>query len=445
MEININPSKKQHEAYNKLNDSITKETLYGGAAGGGKSWLGCEWLLVNCLRYPKTKWFIGREELKRLRASTYQTLLKVRQHHNLPHDFWRYQGQDNFIKLSNGSRIDLLDLQYKPSDPMYERFGSLEYTGGWIEEGGEINFGAYDVLRTRIGRWYNTEYNILPKLLITCNPKRNWIYEEFIQPYRANKLPSTQAFIEAYVTDNPYIDKEYIINLKSIKDQSKKERLLLGNWDYDNDPNRIYSDDGLDNLLTNEFIQPEGKAFITCDVARFGADKTVIMVWQGFVISDIHIIDKSGIDEVVLTIRQMANKYNVARSNIVLDQDGVGGGAVDVLKGSKGFSNNAKAIVNKFKNENYKNLKAQCYFKSAERVNDYGIYIAPNVANKCWQELKEELASIKQANPNNDENRLGIIAKDKIKESIGRSPDYADCFMMREYFELAKKSVRAVA
>ena len=271
------------------------------------------------------------------------------------------------------------------------------------------------------------------------------MYDEFIQPFRQKNLKPHQAFVEAYVTDNPYIDKEYIENLKGIKDQSKKERLLLGNWDYDNDPNRIYSDDGLDNLLTNEFIHPDSKSFITCDVARFGADKTVIMVWSGFVISDIHTIDKSGIDEVVLSIRHMANKYNVARSNIVLDQDGVGGGAVDILRGSKGFTNNAKAIVNKFKNENYKNLKSQCYFKSAERVNDYGIYISPNVANKCWNELKEELAAIKQANPDSDENRIGIIAKDKIKESIGRSPDYADCFMMREYFELAKKSVRAIA
>jgi hypothetical protein len=164
---------------------------------------------------------------------------------------------------------------------MYERFGSLEYTGGWIEEGGEINFGAYDVLKTRIGRWYNTEYNLLPKLLVTCNPKRNWMYDEFIQPFRQGKLKETQAFVEAYVTDNPYIDKEYIENLKNIKDQSKKERLLHGNWDYDNDPTRIYSDDGLDNLTTNEFIHPTGKTYITCDVARFGEDKTVIMVWDG--------------------------------------------------------------------------------------------------------------------------------------------------------------------
>jgi hypothetical protein len=445
VEISLNPSLKQHEAYEKLNDETTKETLYGGAAGGGKSWLGCEWLLINCLRYPNTKWFIGREELKRLRASTYQTLLKVRKHHGIAQDYFRYQGQDNFIEFPNGSRIDLLDLQYKPSDPMYERFGSLEYTGGWIEEGGEINFGAYDVLKTRIGRWYNTEYGILPKLLVTCNPKRNWMYDEFIQPFRQGKLPVTMAFIEAYVTDNPYIDKEYIVNLKNIKDESKKERLLHGNWDYDNDPSRIYSDEGISNLCTNEFIKAEGKSIITCDVARFGADKTVIMVWKGFVVVDVYIADKSGIDEVVLTIRQLSNKYSVPRSNVIIDQDGVGGGAVDVLRGSKGFTNNAKAVVNKFKNENYKNLKSQCYFKSAERVNNFGIYINPSVANKCWQELKEELAAIKQANADSDENKLGIISKDKIKESIGRSPDFSDCFMMREYYELAKKTVRAIA
>lgn len=444
MEINLNPSSKQHEAYLKLNDETTKEVLYGGAAGGGKSWLGCEWLIINCLRYPNTKWFIGREELKRLRSSTFQTLLKVRQHHGIAQDYWRYQGQDNFIEFPNGSRIDLLDLQYKPSDPMYERFGSLEYTGGWIEEGGEINFGAYDVLKTRIGRWYNTEYNLLPKLLVTCNPKRNWMYDEFILPYRSKTLPQHQAFIEAYVTDNPYIDKEYIVNLKNIKDESKKERLLHGNWDYDNDPTRIYSDDGLDNLRTNEFIQPTGKTYITCDVARFGADKTVIMVWDGFVVIDIYVADQTGIDEVILTIRQLSNKYNVGRSNVVIDQDGVGGGAVDVLR-AKGFTNNAKAIVNKFKNENYRNLKSQCYFKSASRVNDFGIYLSPIVANKCYKELKEELAAIKQDNPDSDENRLGIIKKDKIKEAIGRSPDYADCFMMREYFTLAQKKVRAIA
>lgn len=445
MNINLNPTIRQHHAYEKLNDSQTKELLYGGAAGGGKSWLGCEWLMLNSLRYPDTKWFIGREELKRLRSSTLQTMFKVFKWHGITQNMYRYQGQDNFIEFTNGSRIDLLDLQYKPSDPMYERFGSLEYTGGWIEEGGEVNFGAYDVLKTRIGRWNNTEYSLLPKLLVTCNPKRNWMYDEFISPFRNKTLPNYKGFVEAFVQDNKYIDQNYIENLKNIKDESKKQRLLFGNWDYDNDPTRIFTDEGLENIKTNEFVKGTGKTYITADIARFGEDKTVIFVWNGFVIVDVVTIDKSGIDEVVLTIRQLANKYKVARSNIVIDQDGVGGGAVDILKGSKGFTNNARPFKSKMKEENYKNLKTQCYFKSAERVNNFGVYIMPDVANKCYQALREELSAIKQATPDKDENKVGLIPKEKMKEALGKSPDYADSFMMREVFELNKLGVKAMA
>ena len=125
MEITLNPTKKQHIAYGLLDNNKTKEVLYGGSAGGGKSWLGCEWLMLNCLRYPDTKWFIGREELKRLRSSTLQTMFKVFKWHGVTQDMYRYQGQDNFIEFTNGSRIDLLDLQYKPSDPMYERLSLI--------------------------------------------------------------------------------------------------------------------------------------------------------------------------------------------------------------------------------------------------------------------------------------------------------------------------------
>jgi phage terminase large subunit len=33
--------------------------------------------------------------------------------------------------------------------------------------------------------------------------------------------------------------------------------------------------------------------------------------------------------------------------------------------------------------------------------------------------------------------KKAVIPKDKVKENIGRSPDYSDTLMMREYFDLA--------
>jgi phage terminase large subunit len=43
---------KQEEALYLLTDDVTEELLYGGAAGGAKSWTGAAWLAMMCLSYP---------------------------------------------------------------------------------------------------------------------------------------------------------------------------------------------------------------------------------------------------------------------------------------------------------------------------------------------------------------------------------------------------------
>jgi len=115
MKIRLKPTHKQYEAWLALeNHNIV---FLGGGAGGGKSWWLCETRLVNAYRYPGYKSFIGREELKRLMASTFLTWCKVCKYHNIPQDDWKLNGQYNYIEFKNGSRIDLLDLKYLPSDP----------------------------------------------------------------------------------------------------------------------------------------------------------------------------------------------------------------------------------------------------------------------------------------------------------------------------------------
>ena len=438
MELTIRPTYKQHLAYQALSDSSTKSIVYGGAAGGGKSWIGCEWLLTMCIRFPKSRWFIGREELKRLRESTLMTFFKVSSYHGTG-QMWSYNAQDHYIKFYNGSRIDMLELKYLPSDPMFERYGSMEFTGGWIEEGGEVHYSAYDVLKTRIGRCMNDVYGLNPaKLLITCNPKKNWIYFDFYKPHRENALPPERRFIKSLVTDNPYIESQYIENLRSIGDKTTKERLLFGNFEYDDDPAALLHYDSIIDMFAGG-NNNTGEMYITCDVARYGNDKTVIFVWDGYVLVDYKIMLKSSVKEVANSLYILAAKYNIPPSRIVADEDGVGGGVVDIV-GCKGFVNNSSpmqiVVDGRIIPENFENLKAQCTFKMCDDINAYRINLSILNNTEHKDMIIEEAEQVKQRDMDKD-GKKRIMPKEKVKEIIGRSPDYWDAIMMRKYFDLA--------
>ena len=47
----------------------------------------------------------------------------------------------------------------------------------------------------------------------------------------------------------------------------------------------------------------------------------------------------------------------------------------------------------------------------------------------------QELEQVKRSNVDKD-GKLSIIPKEKVKELLGRSPDFSDALMMRMYFEL---------
>ena len=94
------------------------------------------------------------------------------------------------------------------------------------------------------------------------------------------ELPEHRKFVQSLVTDNPYISKHYIENLKSLP-EIDKERLLHGNWRYDNDLAKLIEFDNIINSFSNSFIS-NGERYISADVARFGSDKAVIIYWNGY-------------------------------------------------------------------------------------------------------------------------------------------------------------------
>ena len=428
MKPTLKPTKKQFDAYQKLQDDVTKYVLFGGGAGGGKSWLICEWQASFAMMYAGTRYFIGREELKRLRQSTLITFFKVLKFHQIPVTDFKYNGQDNFIEFVNGSRIDFLDLKYLPSDPLYERFGSVEYTSGAIDEGGEIDFKAFDVLKTRVGRCLNDKYGLKAKILITANPKKNWLYGMFYKPFKHGTLPKDHAFIQALAIENHYLDEAYHEQLDSITDKTTKQRLKYGDWEYEDDENALMKYEQITDLFTNDFVL-RSYPYITADIARFGSDKAVIILWHGFRASQILTMSLSKTTDIEDKIKTLARQNNVPRSRIICDEDGVGGGIVDHLH-CVGFKNGAKA-----KNKQYENNKTECFYKLAEYINEAKIFITDR---KYQEQITEELSIVLRDKPD-DENRLRVIKKDKMKDLLGRSPDFADALMMRMYFEVRQR------
>lgn len=426
MNINAIFTHTQEQAIEYLFDKETTEVLFGGAAGGGKSWVGCSWLILMCLKYPKTRFLMGRSKLDSLKKTTLNTFFEVCETWGIKAGkHYNFNGGSNIITFFNKSEIMLKDLFLYPSDRNFDNLGSLEITGAFIDEANQITEKAKNIVASRL-RYKLDDYNLIPKMLMTCNPAKNWVYTQYYRPAKDGKQKKHRKFIQSLVDDNEYISKYYKTQLQTL-DELSKQRLLYGNWEYDASDDALINYDSIINLFNQKGVA--GQKYISCDVARFGSDKTIIMYWEGLYLKKTITLLKSAINDVVEQVRALQQEYAVNLSNIIIDEDGVGGGAKDFLR-CKGFVNNSKAL----KNENYQNLKTQCYYKLADLINKGQIGIdCPDV--NVRNNIIEELEQVRTKDADKD-NKLQIIPKETVKAILGRSPDYSDALAMRMYYEI---------
>jgi phage terminase large subunit len=438
---------KQKECARYWIDNETEEILYGGAKYGAKSNTGCNLIFGDALMYPETKYFIARDSLTDLRRYTIPSIYEVFKLWNLdPNKYMKYNGQDNYFLLYNKSIVDFVDASYSPQDPEWHRFGSRQYTRGWCEEIGDMHEGAITNLFLTVGRWMNREYNLPKKLLLTCNPHKGYGYRVFYKPFKAGTLENKKKFISALPSDNKAGDPEYIKSLVNHPDKNERERLAFGNWEYDNDPTKLIEYDKILDIFTNPEIK--GRKCMTNDIARLGGDRIVHIDWDGFV-GNVTAYQRQKLDVTLTNIEARRTKNGIGKSDVLVDSDGMGSGIED-MGGYKGFVNNSRPLPDPKKPvddrgkslpENFDNLKSQCGFRMADRINNNGIKLIV----EDWMKplIIEELEWVKQKILDSDMKK-GLLQKEKVKEGIGRSPDFWDTILMREWFELKPKFVVAV-
>lgn len=441
-DVKIALNEKQFEAYDILTDysnGIT-EVLYGGGARGGKSWLGCLWQIIRRLSLPESVGFIARREFSRLIDTTLQTFFEVLGSLGLSgYGYYKSSASkgesSNSYYFPNGSMIYFRYIDHRSDDPNYDRFGSYSLTDMFIDEAQEIDEKAISVLRGRFSllRGKNadgTDWVTTPKSLFSCNPKRNWIYNDFVKPQKVGMLAPHRAFIKALPTDNPHLEQAYLDNLLR-SDKVTVQRLYYGNFEYDDDPSTLCDYDAISDLFHNEHIPEAGAKMGAADIAGKGHDRFVGVSAVGNVIRLQIDMEYSPGKVVEEEIKQMMIREQIPRSMMIVDADGIGSFLESYLNGIKEFHGGGKPS-----DPRYDNIKSECAFKLAELINKRMLRIICTADQR--ERIMDELGALKQANIDNDTGKKSIIKKDEMKHIIGHSPDYLDALIMLCYFRRQK-------
>ena len=422
-------SKLQMEALKVLLDNEHTAVGFGWWAWWWKTYTWAIRVDLMCKTYPGVRYAMVRDTIKNVKATTVKSLFDYYRDYNIPEEYrWVLNEQKSVIKYKNGSEIVLLEWCKYPSDPYYNRFGSLELTWAFIEESAECPLEWIEIIQTRVGRQLNDKYWILGKVLETFNPNPGHVYERY---YKGKHKDWDKAiFIRALVKDNPFIPEQYVHNLERASEQIKS-RLLYGEWKFDDNSRMLFKMDDIDKMLTNE--AHGDRYYLICDVARFGADTTRISLREWNRRFRVKTYDKSSTTETIQAITYFVEQYWINRTDVVVDADGVGGGVVDWLPNCRSFINNSKPLET-WARHNYANLKSQCAFLLQEKVQNGEIVVDREHNNK--DNDREELTR-EMLNTYIDEKSIDwktrIEPKEKMKERLGNSPDLLDTLIMRMY------------
>lgn len=420
--VDFNPvlTVKQTIAWDILEMPSIDEILYGGAKYGGKSWFLCVWSYLYACDFAKKYnipqsdnplpiGFLGRKIAKNFSDTTLETWYKT-----IPPSGYVSKGKPVDLIIDNRVKIHTGGLDNRET---VNKFNSAEYAFFAIDQAEEVTEDDISTLRAAtFGRLVINDKVIDGKGLFTANPRDCWLKKEFI-----TNPKSTRRFIPALPTDNPHCTQKYIDNLK---DAFKHRPELLsaylhGDWSALATANQVILGSWIERAMNTPTLL--AGTIISCDVARFGDDKTIIYIFDGSEIVERHEMGHSRTTEISDALTDLSRRNN--NCQIVVDEIGVGGGVIDEL-----HRNGRRVIVfnssNKAENpEKFYNLRAEAWWELGQHFANGEIG-----CRNMTQDLQEQLGWPGYEFRNG---RILIQSKEMIKqEHEGISPDEADCYYM---------------
>lgn len=231
------PTKKQK----MFHESRSNEILYGGAAGGGKSYAICWDAFVRCLKYPNTSAYLFRRTFPELEQTLIKTMRQI-----VPEELGKYYSGNHEMQFVNGSIARFCHLSDESDTIKYQ---GAEIQWLYFDELTHFSEGMYNYIKTRLRA--PKRLNVKPCVRCASNPGgpgHGWVKARFVDSTdigahtvvkdteimgrdgKPKQMKSICEYIPATVYDNPHIDDMYIVELQN-KPAKLRDALLFGKWD----------------------------------------------------------------------------------------------------------------------------------------------------------------------------------------------------------------------
>jgi hypothetical protein len=419
------------------------ELILIGPTGVGKSALAAHVFISICDSMPYSQIFVWRKNFSTARKTIWRTYKKMLADMNMiqEEDYHLNEGS-LLVEFPNKSVITFAEAD-ATRDRDQNKIKGLDITANQIEEGNEFVEDSVDMVMSRKGR---ANQQGQPSInIITMNPNNGWSKSRYYDKWKKGTLPSNVMVIEFTLEDSWQSPKD-IDSLKRSKPQWWIERYLNNNWNYLDEDHSLISSylwekAAIYHIPPKEDIKEDPmRKFdktIGVDVSDNGGDATVVsLIEQGVLTKQVELTIPERTYGANAEIDSRPTGYLFAQQLIKFAEDagftkqyarqisiecnGIGTSLRDAMKAQGWFIDEYQA-TGKSRSETFLNLRRAMDEGEIQILKKQQTYRGHEEDDELYRELVAHETDMVDGVEK-------VTAKAKIKEVLGRSPDYADSF-----------------